>query len=222
VCNPDDETPCVDGEPSDEAVHGDMRSQGQRNHDALKTMGPQRLSLGGVGSAQWAAGHDHRVHLVAGPAVGGRCRRHRRGHAAADARGDQAGVPGPSLLGDLRQAHPRAALLRPGQTLRHRRAAHCVACASTAAAPVRAARLRVTGVRRTMSTAGLPPMAKPTSTSSPWPAARITASSKRGGWDYSKTQRWPHRMDSTTTPRHGTVTRQRLPPPRKVPAARRG
>jgi Domain of unknown function (DUF222) len=35
MCNPDDETPCVDGEPSDEAVHGDMRSQSQRNHDAL-------------------------------------------------------------------------------------------------------------------------------------------------------------------------------------------
>src|SRR5258705_6807270 len=39
VCNPDDETPCVDGEPSDEAVHGDMRSQGQRNHDALNARG---------------------------------------------------------------------------------------------------------------------------------------------------------------------------------------
>jgi hypothetical protein len=36
MCNPDDETPCVDGEPSGELVHGDMRSQGQRNHDALK------------------------------------------------------------------------------------------------------------------------------------------------------------------------------------------
>ena len=33
--NHDDESPCVDGEPSEEAVQGDTRSQGQRNHDAL-------------------------------------------------------------------------------------------------------------------------------------------------------------------------------------------
>jgi hypothetical protein len=49
ACNPDDETPCVDGEPSDEAVHGDMRSQGQRNHDALKAMGRSVLASGELG-----------------------------------------------------------------------------------------------------------------------------------------------------------------------------
>jgi hypothetical protein len=38
MCNPDDEAPCVDGEPSEEAEHGDTRSQGQRNHDALNAM----------------------------------------------------------------------------------------------------------------------------------------------------------------------------------------
>jgi hypothetical protein len=36
MCNPDDEAPCVDGDPGEEAVHSDTRSQGQRNHDALK------------------------------------------------------------------------------------------------------------------------------------------------------------------------------------------
>jgi Domain of unknown function (DUF222) len=35
MCNPDDEAPCVDGEPTEEAAHRDIRSQGQRNHDAL-------------------------------------------------------------------------------------------------------------------------------------------------------------------------------------------
>ncbi len=35
MCNPEDQKPRVDGEPSEEAVHGDARSQGQRNHDAL-------------------------------------------------------------------------------------------------------------------------------------------------------------------------------------------
>jgi hypothetical protein len=49
ACNPDDENPCVDGEPSDEAVHADMRSQGQRNHDALKAMGRSVLASGELG-----------------------------------------------------------------------------------------------------------------------------------------------------------------------------
>ncbi len=35
MCNPDDETPCVDGEPDQDTVRRDTRSQGQRNHDAL-------------------------------------------------------------------------------------------------------------------------------------------------------------------------------------------
>lgn len=49
MCNPDDETPCVDGEPSEEAAHGDIRSQGQRNHDALKAMGRGVLASGELG-----------------------------------------------------------------------------------------------------------------------------------------------------------------------------
>ena len=36
MCNPDDESPCVDGQPSETAIQGDTRSQPQRNHDALK------------------------------------------------------------------------------------------------------------------------------------------------------------------------------------------
>jgi hypothetical protein len=35
MCNPDDESPCVDGEPDEAAVQSDTRSPGQRNHDAL-------------------------------------------------------------------------------------------------------------------------------------------------------------------------------------------
>jgi hypothetical protein len=49
MCNPEDETPCVDGEPSEEAAHVDMRSQGQRNHDALKAMGRCVLASGELG-----------------------------------------------------------------------------------------------------------------------------------------------------------------------------
>jgi hypothetical protein len=35
MCNPEDETACVDGEPSEETAHDDARSQIQCNHDAL-------------------------------------------------------------------------------------------------------------------------------------------------------------------------------------------
>jgi Domain of unknown function (DUF222) len=49
MCNAEDEKPCVDGQPSDEAVHADTRSQGQRNHDALKAMGRSVLASGELG-----------------------------------------------------------------------------------------------------------------------------------------------------------------------------
>ncbi len=49
MCNPDDETPCVDGEPGEKAVRADVRSQGQRNHDALKAMGRSVLASGELG-----------------------------------------------------------------------------------------------------------------------------------------------------------------------------
>jgi hypothetical protein len=50
MCNPDDEAPWVDGEPSEEAKHSDMRSQAQRNHDALKAMGRCVLASGELGN----------------------------------------------------------------------------------------------------------------------------------------------------------------------------
>ena len=49
MCNPDDETPCVDGAPSEVAVQGDLRSQPQRNHDALKAIGRSALASGELG-----------------------------------------------------------------------------------------------------------------------------------------------------------------------------
>jgi len=49
MCNPDDEAPCVDGEPTDAAVQGDARSPRQRNHDALKAMGRAVLASGELG-----------------------------------------------------------------------------------------------------------------------------------------------------------------------------
>jgi hypothetical protein len=48
-CNPEDTTPCVDGEPADAAVQADTRSPGQRNHDALTAMGRAVLASGELG-----------------------------------------------------------------------------------------------------------------------------------------------------------------------------
>jgi hypothetical protein len=49
MCNPADETPCVDGTPSQAAIDADTRSAGQRNHDALTTLGRATLASGQLG-----------------------------------------------------------------------------------------------------------------------------------------------------------------------------
>ncbi|MCV7284497.1 HNH endonuclease [Mycolicibacterium wolinskyi] len=49
MCNPDDETACVDGEPDKEAVERDSRTQIQRNHDAFKAVGRAMLASGELG-----------------------------------------------------------------------------------------------------------------------------------------------------------------------------
>ena len=49
TCNPDDQRPCVDDEPSAAAAENDLRSQAQRNHDALKAMGRSVLASGQLG-----------------------------------------------------------------------------------------------------------------------------------------------------------------------------
>lgn len=38
MCNPDDETPCVEGEPDDERARRDLRTHAQRQHDALNAL----------------------------------------------------------------------------------------------------------------------------------------------------------------------------------------
>src|SRR5947209_5315252 len=43
MCNPDDESPCVDGEPADECASRDTRSYSQRQHDALNALVRSRL-----------------------------------------------------------------------------------------------------------------------------------------------------------------------------------
>jgi hypothetical protein len=49
MCNPADQTPCVDGAPSQQTVDNDTRSCAQRNHDALAAAGRALLACGALG-----------------------------------------------------------------------------------------------------------------------------------------------------------------------------
>lgn len=49
MCNPDDETPCVTGQPDDNTIHHDFRTLGQRQHDALTAICRNTLSSGELG-----------------------------------------------------------------------------------------------------------------------------------------------------------------------------
>jgi uncharacterized protein DUF222 len=49
MCNPDDQTPCLDGAPSEETRERDTRSTAQRNHDALNAAGRALLASGALG-----------------------------------------------------------------------------------------------------------------------------------------------------------------------------
>jgi hypothetical protein len=49
MCNPDGQTPCVDGQPSGQAIQADLRSTAQRNHDAVKAAARAVLASGQLG-----------------------------------------------------------------------------------------------------------------------------------------------------------------------------
>jgi hypothetical protein len=49
MCNPNDETPCVDGPPTQDAMDKDARSAGQRNHDGLNAALRAVLASGKLG-----------------------------------------------------------------------------------------------------------------------------------------------------------------------------
>ncbi|MGV9799753.1 HNH endonuclease signature motif containing protein [Mycobacterium sp. NPDC003449] len=49
MCNPDDEKPCIDEVPGQDAVDRDRRTQGQRNHDAFKAVLRAMLASGKLG-----------------------------------------------------------------------------------------------------------------------------------------------------------------------------
>ena len=83
MCNPDDESPCLDGDPSTEAEHP-IPSQGQRNHDALTAMG-RTLLASAHSAATTACRDDGHLHHAARPGIS-------KGHAVTG---------GGSLLADV-------------------------------------------------------------------------------------------------------------------------
>jgi hypothetical protein len=54
ICNPVDESPTVEGTPSQEVIDGDYRSTAQRNHDALNA-GCEK----GIARAWWTQRHTY-------------------------------------------------------------------------------------------------------------------------------------------------------------------
>jgi Domain of unknown function (DUF222) len=49
MCNSADDEPCISGTPPREAIQGDTRTAGQRNHDALVTLARAALASGELG-----------------------------------------------------------------------------------------------------------------------------------------------------------------------------
>ena len=49
MCNPDDDTPCTSGTPSQQQIDADRRTYGQRTHDAFTAVGRSVLSSGELG-----------------------------------------------------------------------------------------------------------------------------------------------------------------------------
>jgi hypothetical protein len=49
MCNPKDDTPCIDGEPGEDTIDRDDRTLGQRQHDALTAICRNTLSSGELG-----------------------------------------------------------------------------------------------------------------------------------------------------------------------------
>ena len=115
MCNPDDADPCVDGEPSPDHLRGDLRTAGQRNHDAFKALLRAMLASGRLGSHNGLP-----VTMVISTTL------HElesgTGHAVT---GGGSLVPMSEVIrpGGVRPPHRRTLVSGPGETTRHPRAA---------------------------------------------------------------------------------------------------
>ena len=125
MCNPDDQTPTITGEPSQEVIDRDARSHAQRQHDALAALVRGQLGDPKLGQHNGlpvtvivSATLDQTAHRRRG-------RSHRRRHPAADAGCDPDGLPRLALPGCVFDQHTERPLyLRPLQADRLGRSAN--------------------------------------------------------------------------------------------------
>jgi hypothetical protein len=220
MCNAEDKTPCVDFDAPKALVQCDQRTQGQRNHDALKAMGRSVLASGELGQhnglpatiivsttlqdLQSAAG----VAVTAGGSL----------------------LPMRDVIRLASQSHHYLVIYD-----KHTREPLYCGRAKRFAAPGQ--RIVLHALERGCTRPGCTAQGYWCQVHhvDDWAAAdgetNITDLTlacgpdnrlvEEGGWTTAETQRWPHRMDPTTTPRHRAIKGERLPPPREIPTARR-
>ena len=110
MCNPGDDTPCVDGTPGQEAIDGDTRSAAQRQHDGLLAALRAMLASGKLGQHNGLPASIivtttlAELEAAAGKGLTG------GGTMPAHERRDPPGPPCPPLFGDLRQGQGRCAV----------------------------------------------------------------------------------------------------------------
>ena len=220
MCNPDDDNRLPRRRAVDRvSLSGDLRSTGQRNHDALKAICRAMLASGQLGSHKGLP-----VTMVVS----------RRWPSWSPGAGTQSPAAAPSCRCAMSSAKPR----RPTTTSSCSTTTPSNRCTSdepndsppprnvscstraTAAARSPAAPPRPTTAKYTTAAPTGPTADSPTSTTKPWPAARQPPRQTRQ-LDHPQTQRRPYRMDPTTQPRHRPSPRQQLPPPPALPHPRR-
>ena len=177
MCNPDDDTPVVDGAPPEEAVQRDTRTAPQRNHDGLNAAMRAMLASGNLGQHNGLP-----VAIVVTTTLDDL--------EAAAGKGLTGGAP--SCPCPRSSASPATPIItwRSSTRAKHSR---CItpngwphrdnelSCTpETAGARRRAATSPATAAKSTTSKTGLTPTG-PTSTSSPWPADPTTDSSTKAG-----------------------------------------
>ncbi|MFM9033208.1 MAG: HNH endonuclease signature motif containing protein [Mycobacterium sp.] len=106
-CNPDDDTPCVDGVPSQDQITNDTRSGPQRTHDALQTVCRAMLSSGKLGQH-----HGLPVTIVATTTLSELSAAAGRAHTGG---GTQ--LPVPTLIRMAADAHPYLALFHSAREI---------------------------------------------------------------------------------------------------------
>ena len=219
MCNPDDQSPCVDGEPDAQAERGRPAVPAAAQPRCAESHGPRDARVGTVGSAQRVAGHHRRVHHTQESTVRARSGRHRRRHPAADGRRDPARQPRASLSGDLRPAHQDPLYL--GRTQRiasagqrivlHAKDRGCTSPGCT----VPGYGCQVHHAQADWANGG-----QSNIDDEALACGQHNRLVDRGRLAHPKTQRRPHRMDPPTPPGHWPNPSQRLPPPPELSASR--